>query len=256
MSKRGGYAVMLAALLTCATALPAAAQSREALEQSFHMEHSLLERESERYAVAREKDRQALERLVQLALEMDGALFDAGIQVSELRDLDGELNVARETAMERLRATAELRSNIFSNLDRLDHLGSEIELLEDRSLVRTSDLGGVWEIDASTAFDGAFGLMKLSMQGTQITGTYRMSTGRQGSLRGSLVGDKISLTRSDSELGDDLQIEGVLDGNSGEITGTWKSKFLGTGRPEFGDWSARKISPGEAREVAEDLGVQ
>lgn len=250
VSQRIGVVVVL---LTCCIALPVAGQTRDALESSFHMENSLLEKESDRYARARDLDRQALQRLVELTDQMDQALFDENYPVSDLRSLEGELNVARETAMERLRASSEVRTNIYRNLDRLDHLGQEIELLEDRSLVQTERLDGVWEIDASTAFDGAFGLMKLTMNGTQIQGTYRMSTGRQGSLQGSLVGDQVKLTRTDTELGNDLWIDGTLDVVNGEITGTWKSKLIGTGRPEYGEWSARKISPDQAKEVAEEL---
>lgn len=256
MSKPVGYAVLLAALLACVTALPAAAQSRDALEQAFIMENSLLERESDRYAVARQKDREALERLVQLAVEMDQALFDAGVPVSELRALDGELNVARETAMERLRATAELRSSIFRSLDRLDHLGGEIEMSEDRSLVETDDLSGIWQIEAYTSFAGTFGLMKLELNGAVVSGTYRLSNGKQGSVKGNLVGDKLSLTRVDTELGDDLWIEAVFDREAGRLEGNWKAKIMGTGRPDHGEWTAVKVSRDEARGTAEELGIR
>jgi len=240
-------------LFACTLAMPVAGQSREALESSFYLEDSLLEQESERYARSREKDRQAMQRLVELAEQMDQALVDENVPVSELRTLEGDLNVARETAMERLRASSELRTNIYRNLDRLDHLGHEIEKLKDRSLIQLDRVDGVWEIEAHTSFAGAFGLMKLSMSGTTIQGTYRLSNGHQGSIRGTLVGDVVTLTRSDSEFGDDMQIEGTFDSVGGEITGTWKSKVFGAGRPEYGEWEARKISSDEARDVAEEL---
>lgn len=240
-------------VFACGIALPVAGQTRDALESAFYLEDSLLEQESERYARAREKDRQAMQRLMELAEQMEQALFDENVSVSELRSLEGELNVARETAMERLRASSELRTNIYRNLDRLDHLGHEIELLEDRSLIQLDSLDGVWEIEAYTPFAGTFGLMKLSMSGTAIQGTYRLSNGHQGSLRGTLVGKVVKLTRSDSEFGDDMQIEGIFDSEGGEITGTWKSKVFGAGRPELGDWTARKISSDEARDMTEEL---
>ncbi len=250
LNQRIGVVVVL---LACTIALPATGQTRDALESSFHLENSLLEKESDRYARARDLDRQALQRLMELAEQMDQALFDENYPVSDLRSLEGDLSVARETAMERLRASSELRTNIYGSLDRLDHLGQELELINDRSLVQTERLDGVWEIDAATAFAGAFGLMKLTMNGTVINGTYRMSSGTQGSLHGTLVGDAVKLTRTDAEYGDDLWIDGTFDGTSGEITGTWKSKLIGTGRPEYGEWSARKISPDQARDVAEEL---
>lgn len=244
---------LLFLLLACCIAPPAAGQSLDALESSFHLENSMLQQESERYSRARDLDRQALQRLVELADQMDDALFDAEVPVSDLRTLEGDLNVARETAMERLRASAGVRTNIYRHLDRLDHLGQEIELIEDHSLVQTGQLDGVWEIDAGTAFSGNYGLMKLTMNGTIIKGTYRMSTGNQGTLAGSLVGDEIKLTRVDAEYGNDLWINGTYDRDKGEISGTWKSKLIGTGRPEYGEWSAVKISPDKAREVLETL---
>ena len=250
LHQKVGFVVIL---LACGMALPVAGQSLEALQSSFHLENSMLERESERYARARDLDRQALQRLLELVEQMDQALFDESVPVSDLRMLEGDLNVARETAMERLRASSDVRTNIYDHLDRLDHLGQEIELVDDRSLVQTERLGGVWEIEASTAFSGNYGLMKLTMSGTIVKGTYRMSSGNQGSIAGSLVGDELRLTRVDSEYGNDLQIVGTYDRDSGKISGTWQSKLIGTGRPENGEWSAVKISPDEAREVADKL---
>jgi hypothetical protein len=244
---------MLSLLLVCGLPQPAAGQSLDALQSSFHLENSMLQQESERYSRARELDRQALQRLVELANQMDDALFDAQVPVSDLRTLEGDLNVARETAMERLRASAEVRTDIYRHLDRLGHLGQEIELIEDHSLVQTGELDGVWEIDASNVFSGNYGLMKLTMSGTIIKGTYRMSTGNQGTLAGSLVGDEIKMTRVDSEYGNDIWINGTFDRDKGEIGGTWTAKMIGTGRPEYGEWSAVKISPDEAREVVETL---
>jgi hypothetical protein len=250
LNQRIGFVVIL---LACGMALPVAGQSLDSLQSSFHLENSMLERESERYARARDLDRQALQRLLELVEQMDQALFDEQVPVSDLRSLEGDLNVARETAMERLRASSEVRTNIYDHLDRLDHLGQEIELLGDRTLVQTERLDGVWEIDASTAFSGAYGLMKLTMNGTVIHGTYRMSTGAQGTLFGSLVNDEVKLSRIDSQYGNDIWINGTYDRDKGEISGTWNSKIIGDGRPGYGEWSAVKISPDEAREVAEKL---
>ena len=250
LNQRIGFVVIL---LVCGMALPVAGQSLDSLQSSFHLENSMLERESERYARARDLDRQALQRLLEFVEQMDQALFDEQVPVSDLRSLEGNLNVARETAMERLRASSEVRTNIYEHLDRLDHLGQEIELLGDHTLVQTERLDGVWEIDASNAFTGAYGLMKLTMNGTVINGTYRMSTGAQGTLGGSLVNDDVKLSRIDSQYGNDIWINGTYDRDKGEISGTWKSKLIGTGRPEYGEWSAVKISPDEAREVADKL---
>jgi hypothetical protein len=246
--------VALACLFICAMALPAAAQTNDALESSFHLENSLLEQESERYARARELDRQALQRLVELTERLDLALYDQQVTVSEIRALEEELNVARETAMERLRASSAIRANIYRNLDRLDHLGQEIEQREDRSLVQADRLEGVWEIDASTAFGGTYGLMKLEMDGTQVSGVYRLSSGNRGSVHGTLVGDTLKMTRTDARLGDDMWINGTFDRQHGEIAGTWKLKLLGSGRPEYGEWTAKKISAVQARAIADELG--
>jgi len=247
---------LLVIIIACAVALPAEGQTSDALESAFYLEHSHLEEESESYARAREEDRQALQRLVELVEQMDRALFDEYVPVSELRALEGELTMAREAALAALQATSSYRTSIYDNLDRLSRLGEELEQVENRSLVQTEGVGGVWEIDARSAFAGTYGLMKLDLNGTMISGTYRLSNGHQGSVHGSLVGDSVKLTRTDSRRGDDLWIEGTFDRDRGEIVGTWKSKILGTGRPEHGEWTATRISLDEARAMAEELADQ
>jgi hypothetical protein len=259
-----GMPVFLLVLgVALAAAVPTFAEGLDALESAFVREHLRLEQVSQRYFAARDRDREALEALDQLCVRMDQALIDENVPIDELQALEEQLGIARETAMERLRTSSQHRRKIIGHLDDLEQLGQKIEqqkdyatveldpaLVElDQALMELDDLGGVWEVEGSTAFDAAFGLMKLDVNGATVKGTYRMSTGTHGSLHGTIINDGVRLQRVDTEHGNDLVLEGTIDRAGGEMSGTWQSKILGTGRPENGEWSARKLSPSEVQEL-------
>jgi hypothetical protein len=123
------------------------------------------------------------------------------------------------------------------------------EVLANRAIVEAADglaasasdqvgvLTGNWTL---TVQPGLKGTAYLVQQGTLVSGTYELSGGWTGSLRGTLVANKIRLERIDSQLGFAAIFYGEL--NTGVdppvIQGRWEATQLATGMPSAGGWQA------------------
>ncbi len=229
-----------------ALSLAAAAAAQEllaVLEASFVVEARLLDADLARYARARVQEGEARRRLEAEERTLDAALEDQAVPVEELRRAEERLAAARETAYARSREVAELRRQLYGRMERLEELGSQIERQRNRELVETARLDGLWRLEISP--DSEFGLANLRQRGTEVSGTYRLSNGDQGSLRGTLVERRIVLERVDARRGFDATLDGEFDQETGEITGQWTAVDVTGGRPGGGTWSARKLSPAE-----------
>ena len=95
----------------------------------------------------------------------------------------------------------------------------------------------------ATAFNSA-GVMMLivrALDGTIVSGDYVLDGGFRGSVRGTFVGDRLSIDRIDSERGFDAKFYGrVTSGAARRIGGTWEATLIApaTG-PTAGSWSAQ-----------------
>jgi hypothetical protein len=78
----------------------------------------------------------------------------------------------------------------------------------------------------------------MTLEGTLVSGDFTLEGGYSGSLRGTLIGDRLRIERVDSRLGFSTVYFGRVarDGNS--IAGTWESTALGGGAPGSGRWRA------------------
>jgi len=123
------------------------------------------------------------------------------------------------------------------------------EVLANRAIVEAADglaasasdqvgiLTGSWTL---TVQPGLKGTAYLVQQGTLVSGTYELSGGWTGSLRGTLVANKIRLERIDSQLGFAAIYYGELNVNVDPpvIQGRWEATQLATGMPSAGGWQA------------------
>ena len=82
------------------------------------------------------------------------------------------------------------------------------------------------------------GVFRLSLDGAIISGDYSLEGGYTGSLRGTLVNDKLRLERVDSKLGFSAVYVGRVAPDGGSIAGTWESANFGDGGPVQGRWAA------------------
>jgi hypothetical protein len=82
------------------------------------------------------------------------------------------------------------------------------------------------------------GNFRLTLQGTIVSGEYTLEGGYTGSLRGTLVNDRLRLERVDSQLGFNAIFYGRLSPDAREIAGTWEATTFGTGQSGSGSWRA------------------
>ncbi len=224
--------------LLSTTALAAPAEPIANLESAFSIEASLLDEEIATYGRARARERRAVADLQRLNAQLDELIEDPNASLSSFTVLEEEVGVAIEVACARAKESAAARQRMYERMRRLSGIVQEYELSEERQQARSGGIAGVWRVEAQPI--DLYGVFDLAAENLLVTGTYRMSNGNQGSMRGTLVGSKLELEMIDSRQGAVATVKGVLDTVKGEIRGRWFAFDLSAGRPSSGDWYARK----------------
>ncbi|MCP4205389.1 MAG: hypothetical protein GY769_26050 [bacterium] len=258
--------LFVVAWLSLLVAPPAVAQKPAAsLRAELEIEERLLERARDQYREARSAERDAVREYEELGSRQD-ALLDrvlqrtlAGEQVGisasgetlpraepslmlPLRAGERELAGARETALALARDSAHLRRDLIARATRIDELRSAIAKLDRAGLVSDNGLDGRWRIELAGA--GITGLVDFDSEGTLVTGSYRLTNGSQGSIRGTLSNNRLELERIDWRTGFDTTLRGELDAAAGSIHGTWTAIDVSGGAPSSGDWTANRVPRG------------
>jgi len=122
--------------------------------------------------------------------------------------------------------------------DRIVERRRTIAALEaDLSGKRTADsLTGRWAVIQEPGEQK--GVFRMSLEGTIVSGEYTLEGGYSGSLRGTLVNDRLRLERVDSKLGFSSIYYGRIAREGAAISGTWEATTYGTGGPGSGRWRA------------------
>jgi hypothetical protein len=237
----------------------------ETLERAFLLEARLLEASIDHYAESRQSEYEAFDAFEKVSRRMDEQLADDAVPVLQLRRLEAELSASREVALATARDAAAQRRELYARMDRLDALGDELERERAGGAARTPasaaspqpapaeppGVEGVWRFEVDSIDE--FGIVRLRRNGTDLSGTFRLSNGNQGALRGTLVGDRVHLERIDETRtvddrlnrpggGYDATLDGVLDAEAGEIRGTWSTRELAVGRPSSAEFVATRMS--------------
>ncbi len=242
----------LCVLLVFAASLTAAnAQSVVAvLEANRRIENRLFDGELERYEEARLRERQALQGLRSSSNALDRALKRNRPNLEQLAELEAEVDSAREAAYAVSRELSDLRQQIYNRMARLVELDAEIRRERGRLLVPPSQLDGFWNLEFQPT--GEIGLLELRVEGTLVTGTYRLSGARTGSVRGTLANNEVELDRIDNSNGFDSVLDGTYNAATRQIRGEWTAVDLSGGRLGGGTWTARKLSPVEEENLQVD----
>lgn len=98
----------------------------------------------------------------------------------------------------------------------------------------TDPLTGRWDVVINPG--PRRGLYRLVLDGTIVSGDYTLDGAFRGSLRGTLVGDKVSLQRIDSERGFDANFYGRLTLNPRRLVGTWEGTAIAPSPQGGGTW--------------------
>ncbi len=92
------------------------------------------------------------------------------------------------------------------------------------------------------------GVFKMTLDGTIVSGEYTLEGGYSGSLRGTLVSDRLRLERVDSKLGFSAIYYGRVAREGLSISGTWEATSYGGGVPASGRWKAMREEEKEKEE--------
>jgi hypothetical protein len=166
-----------------------------------------------------------LARLIREGTPDRAALDNAEESVS---DADGRVHAEQE----RRRMLA---SRLAEHGRRIAALREEIAKRRDAGRV-TDPLTGRWDIVINPG--ARRGVYRFVLEGTIVSGDYTLDGGFRGSLRGTLVGDKVSLQRIDSERGYDANFWGRLTTNPRRIVGTWEATAIAPSPAGAGTWVA------------------
>ncbi len=233
----------LLAVLSLLLASSAASQDLSNLRSDFELEARLLDADIQDYTVARERERNAIGRLQRVNRRFDDTLADPNASPAELIRLESEVATTRETAYTRSREAAEARGSMYNRMQRLAQLVREVEPQGVEVVGRSQLIGGMWRLEAGP--EGLIGLLSLKQDGSLVIGSYRLSNGCRGSVKGTFAGDRLELQMVDSERGLVGTVDGKLDSDAGEIQGTWQAMELAAGRPSAGRWTAWRVSAEE-----------
>jgi len=142
---------------------------------------------------------------------------------------------ALSLAEQEVRGLLERRRTIA---DRIVERRRTIAALEaDLSGKRTADaLTGRWSVLQEPGEQK--GVFRMALDGTIVSGEYTLEGGYSGSLRGTLVNDRLRLERVDSKLGFSTIYYGRVAREGGSIAGTWEATNFGEGAPGAGRWRA------------------
>lgn len=237
--------MVLVAAVLLVFAVPASSQDTHT---EFTVESRLLDRDLELYTQARQRENEALREFRRLSDSVDSALMDPNAALSALRDLEARLSAARETAYLRLKETGAARLQIYDRMERLAQLARAVERSDPATLAQSGGPGGLWQIELEPL--DVYGLMKLVIQGQLVTGSYRMSNGNRGSLRGTWAGGQLELEAIHSEQGAVATLEGRLD-DEAALSGRWNSMELGSGEAVAGSWQAYLVTDDQSLDLGE-----
>jgi len=122
--------------------------------------------------------------------------------------------------------------------DRIVERRRSIALLEGEIQTRkpADAVSGRWAVTLDPGSQR--GVFRMALDGTIVTGEYTLEGGFAGSLRGTLVNDRLRLERVDSRLGFSTVYYGRVARDATSIAGTWEATTFGSGAPGAGIWKA------------------
>lgn len=229
----GLFAFLFSGIL-CAEYTPS-----QILRFTVDVEERLLQRDLEEYRQLHESWLRKFGRFSQVQERVYQVLQSDFVDVNELKSSNSRLQEEWNYVIGLQAKLDTLVQQIQLRLNRIEVMKSEMNgfLQEPES---SDPLTGTWDV---TIIPGdQHGKFRLRLSTTIISGDYRLDGGWIGSLKGTLVGDRIRLERIDSEKGFIAVYYGRLDEQKETITGTWESTMFTTGGPMTGTWSARKVS--------------
>jgi hypothetical protein len=208
--------------------------------------------------LARERRRMASDssQLADLGRRLETATGDLATASRSVADLAARADSSVDEIARREDAVATAEQEVRTLLDRRRLLVErllerrrnvallEAELRGKRPAAAASDLlSGKWNFSLDPGEQR--GVFRLALDGTLVSGDYSLEGGFTGSLRGTLIGDRLRLERVDSQLGFTTVYYGRLARDGSQLAGTWESTTFGVGAAGAGKWRAQPIKEEE-----------
>ena len=204
--------------------------------------------------LARERRRLAADNtsLADVTRRLESAVSDLSTASRAAADYVGRSDASAEEILRREDAVSAAEGEVRTLLDRrrlvverIVERRRNLALLdaELRSKVRpsaTADiLSGKWSVTMDPGEQR--GVFHLALDNTIVSGDYTLEGGFSGSLRGTLVGDRLRMERVDSQLGFVGIFYGRLARDGSSVVGTWESTTFGVGAAGQGKWRGTPV---------------
>jgi len=239
--------LFLIVMLT-AFALPAmaAAPMVQVLREELRIQEDILDADVEELGSRQDQIDAAWNRVERLAADLIRAQQE-GEDSASLRLRDEDLRTAEAELLMHVLEAQRQRRTVIATKSMIERKYAELRRLTGGQGVEPDPLSGRWRIVLEP---GALnGIMTLELNGTLVSGTYRLDGGWGGSLRGTLVADKVRLERIDSQIGFASILYGKLEARRRppRLAGTWEATQLASGLPSAGSWLAERIEVEETQ---------
>jgi hypothetical protein len=216
------------------------------IETDLRLERKLLALDLAAYREARNVEQRARDQAGQVAARLDQALAGTSMALGTLEAIHLELSAAQA-------ATQIAANRVEWQLQRIEDRLRRIGFLEGeaggRAAAPRDPISGRWRVTILP--QNQTGTFELTLNGTLVTGSYRLSGGQLpgsvGSFRGTYSDNHLRLERVDSRRGFDSELLGSVDPATGRLSGSWTAKDLASGQPAHGDWSATREGAGNER---------
>ncbi len=238
----------LALLLLLLPATAGADDWNRWLRADLDQERQLLGEDLGRHRELREREQREAIKVSDAADRVDRALAaKPSVDLAEMRGLESVLAGSRATLAAVVAEEADLRARIYERLRRVQWLGDLLAQARQSSATAADRVSGIWLVTMLPS--GQTGRFDLRLDGTLVAGSYRLDQGAFGSLRGTMVGNVLSLERIDSLRGSDLVFEGQVDAEGVLVRGSWRSSLLSSGGPPAGSWVGRRVKSNTGDEI-------
>ena len=208
--------------------------------------------------LARERRRLATDasQLADVGRRLEAAAGDLSTATRAVAELAGRADASVDEITRREDAVGTAEQEIRTLLDRRRLLVERLlerrrnialldaELRGKRPAATADLLSGRWNVTVEPGEQR--GVFRVALDGTLVSGEYTLEGGFSGSLRGTLIGDRLRLERVDSQLGFTTIYFGRLARDGSLIAGTWESTTFGVGAAGAGRWRAQPIKEEEA----------
>lgn len=239
--------LLVALAIVCLAAVAGAQTVVRQLETEERLAERQLASLRERYQDSRAREVASRARADELAGELDRDLASDEASADELEELARALAEARGRAEAMGGEAAALRRQLLEVLRRRELVRAELGRVRGAPADLPDPVSGAWNLELQPG--NRRGLLDLTLDGTQVSGTLGLDDGSFGSVRGTFTSGSLALERVSAEGGLDLAFEGRLDAEDGAFEGTWRPLVLGRGEPPGGTWRATPAEPAASGEA-------